>query len=467
MRLHDYQESAVRFALDSFRDHGGCGLFLDMGLGKTLTTIAIMDIWHAMHPRSRFLVVAPKTVAVNTWPDELDKWADAHRLDYAVACSAKPDPKRRAKALEAGATVTIINQENLGWLDSHVDVWPWDCIVLDELSGYKSSTAKRFRLLKRRRGNLSSAPGRSRHGRPVSWVLGLTGTPAAKGLMDLWAQCYLLDGGHALGPTLTSYRQRWFVPGRHNGDVVYEWLPRPEAYGRIMAAIAPFCLTMMARDKLPGLPRRTVIDHTVAMPDDTRTAYDAFRRDKWMELDGAEVSASNAGVLCNKLTQFTAGCIYPDPGVDAPVMRLDDAKLDEFDRVLQESQGEQILVFYQFRDELARLKARYKGMVHTTDEPGIVAEWDAHRVPILATHPLSNRFGLNLQHSGHIVVWLSLTWSLEDYTQANARVDRQGQERPVQIHRIIEPDTMDARKLNVLAGRAELAGAVMEELRRD
>ena len=179
MRLHDYQESAVRFALDSFRDHGGCGLFLDMGLGKTLTTIAIMDIWHAMHPRSRFLVVAPKTVAVNTWPDELDKWADAHRLDYAVACSAKPDPKRRAKALEAGATVTIINQENLGWLDSHVDVWPWDCIVLDELSGYKSSTAKRFRLLKRRRGNLSSAPGRSRHGRPVSWVLGLTGTPAA------------------------------------------------------------------------------------------------------------------------------------------------------------------------------------------------------------------------------------------------------------------------------------------------
>ena len=244
--------------------------------------------------------------------------------------------------------MTIINQENLGWLDSHVDVWPWDCIVLDELSGYKSSTAKRFRLLKRRRGNLSSAPGRSRHGRPVSWVLGLTGTPAAKGLMDLWAQCYLLDGGHALGPTLTSYRQRWFVPGRHNGDVVYEWLPRPEAYGRIMAAIAPFCLTMLARDKLPGLPRRTVIDHTVAMPDDTRTAYDAFRRDKWMELDGAEVSASNAGVLCNKLTQFTAGCIYPDPGVDAPVMRLDDAKLDEFDRVLQESQGEQILVFYQF-----------------------------------------------------------------------------------------------------------------------
>ena len=186
-----------------------------------------------------------------------------------------------------------------------------------------------------------------------------------------------------------------------------------------------------------------------------------------MELDGAEVSASNAGVLCNKLTQFTAGCVYPDPGVDAPVMRLDDAKLDEFDRILQESQGEQILVFYQFRDELARLKARYKGMVHTTDEPGIVAEWDAHRVPILATHPLSSRFGLNLQHSGHIVVWLSLTWSLEDYTQANARVDRQGQERPVQIHRIIEPDTVDARKLSVLAGRAELAGAVMEELRRD
>lgn len=192
MRLHDYQESAVRFALDSFRDHGGCGLFLDMGLGKTLTTIAIMDIWHAMHPRSRFLVVAPKTVAVNTWPDELDKWADAHRLDYAVACSAKPDPKRRAKALEAGAAVTIINQENLGWLDSHVDVWPWDCIVLDELSGYKSSTAKRFRLLKRRRGNLSSAPGRSRHGRPVSgcWASPARPPPRASWTCGRNATCW-------------------------------------------------------------------------------------------------------------------------------------------------------------------------------------------------------------------------------------------------------------------------------------
>lgn len=465
MRLHSYQASAVRFALDSFPRHHGCGLFLDMGLGKTLTTICIMDLWHATHPDARFLVVAPKTVAVNTWPAELEKWSQAHRLDFAVACGMKPDPKRRAEALARNATVTIINQENLGWLDKHVDEWPWDCIILDELSGYKDPGSKRFRLLKRRRRNLNASPLRSRRGREASWVLGLTGTPAAKGLMDLWAQCFLLDGGDALGATLTAYRTKWFTPGRRNGNVVYEWKPRPEAYDGIMTAIAPFCLTMLARDKLPGLPQSTVIDHMVPMPEGTRAAYDEFRREQWMEVGDTEVSAPNAGVLCNKLAQFTAGCVYPDPEVGGDVVHLDDAKLDELDRIITESQGEQILVFYQFRDELERLKARYGRLVHTTDEPDIVARWDRHEVPILATHPLSSRFGLNLQHSGHIVVWLALTWSLEDYSQANCRLDRQGQTRPVQIHRLLEPDTVDMRKVAVLSGRAELAGAVMDELR--
>lgn len=463
MRLHSYQASAVRFALDSFHTHGGCGLFLDMGLGKTLTTICIMDLWHAMHPDARFLVVAPKTVAVNTWPAELEKWSDAHRLDFAVACGMKSDPKRRLAALDQGATVTIINQENLGWLDEHVAEWPWDCIVLDELSGYKDSGSKRFRLLKRRRRNLNAGPSRSRRGCGVSWILGLTGTPAAKGLMDLWAQCFLLDGGRALGSTLTAYRSKWFTPGRRNGHVVYEWKPRGDAYEGIMAAIAPFCLTMLARDKLPGLPKATVIDHMVPMPEDTRVAYDGFRRDMWMETGGVEVSAVNAGVLCNKLAQFTAGCVYSD--VDGRVVRLDDAKLDELDRIIAESQGEQVLVFYQFRDELERLRARYGRLVHTTDEPDVVARWDRREVPILAAHPASSRFGLNLQRSGHIVVWLSLTWSLEAYAQSNCRLDRQGQTRPVQIHRLLEPDTVDVRKVMVLEGRAGLAGAVMDELR--
>lgn len=467
VRLHPYQESAVRFALDALPRHHGCGLFLDMGLGKTLTTICIMDIWHAMHPESRFLVVAPKTVAVNTWPAELAKWSGAHRLDHAVACGMKSNPKKRMEAIRQNATVTIINQENLGWLDRNLGRWPWDCIILDELSGYKDSSSKRFRLLKRRRRNLSAGPKGSTTGRGVSWILGLTGTPAAKGLMDLWAQCYLLDGGRALGETLTGYRTRWFTPGRRNGNIVYEWKPKPDAYDAIMKAVNPFCLTMLAHDKLPGLPQSTVIDHEIPMPETTRQTYDHFRHEMWMELRNTEVSAANAGVLCNKLAQFTAGCVYPDKDAPGDVVRLDNAKLDELDHIVNEAQGEQILVFYQYRDELARLRERYGDKVHTTEESDVVAQWDAHRVPILAMHPLSGKFGLNLQYAGHIIVWLSLTWSLEDYSQANCRLDRQGQRRPVQIHRLLEPHTVDTRKTAVLAGRAELAGAVMDELRHD
>ena len=453
--LHPYQKQAVRFALDGTRNHGGAGLFLDMGLGKTLISIAIMDIWHAHDPELKILVIAPLLPAYKTWVDELGRFSDMHHLDWAVACGKHMSEKQRRQAIERNATVTIINQENIAWLDRTYPHWPWRAMVIDELSGFKSSNAKRFRILKRRRADMD-------------WVVGLTGTPAAKSLMDLWSQIYLLDGGRALGHTISAYRERWFTPGRHKGHVVYEWKPRPFAYQAIMNQIGPFCLTMLARDKLPALPRRTVIDHEIDCPKDTREAYETFLRDQYIELDGSKVSAVNAGVLVNKLTQFTAGCLYPDLKLDpeGTVTHLDDAKLDELQTIIDANPGEQILVFYQFKDELRRIRERWPDSMDVRD-PGALDAWHGNRLTILAAHPASARFGLNLQHEGHVVVWLSLTWSLEDYLQANARLDRQGQTRPVQIHRILESDTVDMRKPLVLEGRANLQDMVMDELSRD
>lgn len=467
VELHAYQKQAVLFALQAFHTHGGAGLFLDMGLGKTLTTIAILDVMHRLHPDWRFLIVAPKTVAVNTWPAELAKWRQAHTLDWAVACGVKSNAKQRREALAQQATVTIINQENLGWLDRELAQWPWDGIVLDELSGYKDPSSNRFRILKRRRQDRTHAPKHPGHGRPVQWVLGLTGTPAAKGLMDLWAQCRLLDTTGALETTLTRYRETYFTPGRRNGHVVYEWRARPGAFDRIMRRIEPFCLTMLAREQLQGLPDKPlIIDHWVEMPEQTRREYERFKHERWLELAGRQVTAVNAGVLAGKLVQFTSGCLYPDEdSEDGRIIHYDAAKLDVFDRIMAESQGEQILVFYQLRDELERLRAKYGKRVRTVDEPGIVDAWNRGEVPVLAAHPAQAKFGLNLQHAGHIIVWLNLTWSLEDWAQANARLDRQGQTRIVQIHRIVTRDSVDERKLDVLSGRAVLADAVMGELK--
>lgn len=453
--LHEYQQEAVRFAFRSFRANGGAGLFLDMGLGKTLSSIAIMDIAHRLDPSLRFLVVAPLLPAWQTWPDELEKFGDLHSLDFSVACGRRMTAKRRMKAIDAGATVTIINRENLSWLDDAMPrKWPWRALVIDELSSYKSANTKSFRVLKRHRGGFD-------------WVLGLTGTPAPKGLLDLYSELYLIDGGQALGSTLTSYRNRWFHATRWSGDMVIEREPNPGAYREIMDAISPSCLTMLARDKLPNLPRTVVVDRMLDMPGTTRDAYDEFRREMVVDLGDGDVSAANAAVLTNKLTQFTAGCLYPDAqeNPDGEVVHLDDAKLDELARVIEENPGDPVLVFYQFQDELRRLRERWPDL-KTVKDAGVSEAWNAGDVPLLVAHPESAKYGLNLQKGGHIVVWLTLTWSAESYAQSNARLARQGQERPVQIVRLIERESVDERKRDVLAGRAALESAVMEELKR-
>lgn len=447
IRLHDYQQQAVRFALTALQQSGGVGLFLDMGLGKTMITITIMSLLHAADSSLRFLVVAPKLPAYRTWPDELEKTRELHDLSWSVACGSHMNATQRMRQVTADATVTIINQENLVWLDEQLRVWPWRFIVLDELSAYRSPGAKRFRVLKRRRKTMRG-------------VIGLTGTPAPKSLLDLWAPVTLLDGGRAFG-TLTRFRSEYFTPGRRNGHIIYEWLAKPDTYERIMSRIRPFCLTMRAKDRLKGMPDMLISNILVDMPQATRAAYDRFRRDYLLQLGDTSVDAVNAGVLVNRLTQFTAGLLYSDD--HARVHWLDEAKLDALTRLVDDL-GEPILIFYWFQGELTRLRERFGSRLHTVDEPNIVTEWNKGRVGLLAAQPMSAKFGLNLQQGGHIIVWLSLPWSMEDWLQANARLARQGQSETVRVFRLVEPDTIDDRKLAVLEQRIGLQDALMAEL---
>lgn len=454
--LHEYQKQAVRFALAAFRSPvKGCGLFLEPGLGKTLTSIAIMDILHETHPDDRYLIVAPALVARNSWPDELDHWKSLHDLDWALAAGT---PKQRLKALERNATVTIIGRDSLDWLDKTLKRWPYNGIIVDELSGFKTPGSTRSRILRR-------------HAKQADWTLGLTGTPATKSLLDLWGEISIIDRSGILDTSITRYRSRWFDADRYvnTGGMPrpVSWKPKPGAQERILDLIRPFCLSMTARDMLPGLPDMITVDHWLDMPYSTRVEYERLRHDMVAELpDGITVTAANAGVLTGKLSQLTCGCLYPDPDDDdRRISRLDDVKLEELDRIIHDTDGP-VLVFYQYQNELERMRERIPDL-HEIHEPHAVDRWNRGEIRVLAAHPQAAKYGLNMQSGGHDIVWTSLPWSFDDYRQACDRLHRQGQKDTVRVHRLLESRTVDAHKKQVLDGRIALHEAVMRTLKEN
>lgn len=450
MTLHEYQKRAVAFALDRLHGpHQGAGLFLEPGLGKTLVSIAVMDIIHVADPSTRFLVVAPSLVARNSWPDELERWKGMHRLDWTVACGT---PKQRTAALKTGATVTIINQENIGWLDTTLKAWPYTHLIIDELGGYKNPNAQRFRILRRRR-------------RRMRGCLGLTGTPAVHDMLDLWAETLLIDNGLALGGSIVRYREQWFTPDRWMNRRVIGWREKPGSRKAILGLLEPFCLSMRARDNLPGLPAQLDSHEWLDMPRGTRDAYETLRRDMLAETpEGVTVTAANAGVLTGKLSQLTSGCLYPDADdPDGRIIRYDNAKLDRLDDILHAADGP-LLVFYGYRDELDRMRARIPGL-REIHEDHVLEDWRAGRVPVLAAQPAAAKYGLNIQAGGHEIAWTCLPWSFDDYRQACDRLHRQGQTRPVNVHLLTEDGTVDGMKIAALERRMSLHDAVMGALK--
>ncbi|MCH1940012.1 DEAD/DEAH box helicase [Holdemania massiliensis] len=423
---HQYQAIAEQYALD----HPRCGLFLDMGLGKTVITLTVIDklIYDYFEvTKGRVLVIAPLRVAEDTWSRESSKWDHLQHLRISKVLGSA---KRRLEALSTPADLYIINRDNVVWLiQIFGNQWPFDMVVVDELSSFKNPKSQRFKALKK----LSPLFKR---------FVGLTGTPAPRNLMDLWSELYLIDRGERLGKTMRAYQQRYFVPGRRNGYVVYDYIPIDGAERQIYDRISDVCMSMTAADWLQ-LPDRIDLTREIQLPTSVMAAYRRFEREKYLELmDGDNpLLAANAGVLAGKLTQFSNGAVYLE---DHSWQPIHDCKLDELEQLIEEANGQSVMVFYNFKHDFQRLIDRFAAyeprMIKNADD---IADWNAGKIQLLLAHPASMGHGLNLQDGGHIVIWFGLTWDLEIYQQANARLHRQGQQQSVRIYHIICKGTVD------------------------
>lgn len=442
---HNYQTTATQYIID----HDEAAIFLGMGLGKSVITLTA--IWQLMldyFTIHRVLVVAPLRVARDTWPAEVAKWDHLEGLTVAVAVGTKRD---RLNALAASAMVTVINRENIPWLVNQLGgSWPFDMVIIDELSSFKNHRAKRFTALVKMRPHVKR------------WV-GLTGTPAANGLMDVWAQFRLLDGGQRLGRFITRYRERWFVPDKRNGMQVFTYKPRAGAEDEIYGAIGDMTLSMRTTDHLQ-LPELTVTTMPVVLEPKERRVYEQLKSDLVLDLDGATIDAANAAALSGKLLQLASGAIYTS---DGQWTAAHDRKLDALEDLVEAANGSPLLAAYWFAHDRERITAHFPQARELKTSAEIEA-WNKGEITLGLIHPASAGHGLNLQSGGHLLVWFSLTWSLELYQQTNARLYRQGQLEPVTITHLVAEGTLDEAVLKALdtkdATQAALIDAVAQEI---
>lgn len=447
---HDYQWKAIEFALG----HDHCGLFLPMGAGKTVTTLTILKFLLDIQAVKRILIIGPVRVIEHTWPDEVTKWNHTQSMTYSVVAGTQ---KKRIQALDEDADIYLIGKENVKWLiDSRL--FDFDMVVIDELSTFKNPRSQRFKALK------TEMP-------KVDRFIGLTGTPAPKGIPDLWSQIYLMDRGERLGKTLTAFRQRYLKPGRRNGYIVYNWLLQDDAEERIYAKLSDICMSLKAED-CAELPPVQYLDYKVELTPKVKTKYRAFKREKVLSVQDDNILAANAGVLCQMLLQMTSGEIYvkDDSGKNVRTDILHDEKLKALDDLIESANGQPVLVFYYFQHEEARIRKHLQDQkleVMTLSEDGSIEAWNSGKLDVLMLHPASGGHGLNLQQGGHIAVWYTLpNWNLELYQQANARIYRQGQKSPVTIYRLIAYSSIDEDMAMALEQKDVTQKALIQALRR-
>lgn len=440
-RPHEYQQRAIRRVEDQER----VGLFLDMGLGKTVITLtAVRDLIEDFAV-ARVLVIAPKRVAEDTWSRESEKWDHLQGLRVSRVLGGPAD---RRKALEQDADVYVIGRDNVCWLVEHLGAaWPFDMVVIDELSSFKSPQAKRFKALRKVMPR-------------VRRVVGLTGTPSPNGLMDLWAEVYLLDQGERLQKTIGAYRELYFKPGASNGHVVYQWIPRRGSAEKIEKLLEDLCVSMSAADYLQ-LPDRIDNEIRVRLTGEELQQYRQMEQEQILQLEGDEaVVALSAAAVMTKLLQMANGAVYTEGG---GVHRIHRQKLGALQEIL-EAAGEPVLVFYSFRHDLAAIMEAVPE-ARILEGPEDIAAWNRGEIPVLLAHPASVGYGLNLQQGGHVIVWYGLTWSLELYQQANARLHRQGQEKPVIVHHLIAEGTVDEQVLKALRAKDTSQAALLAALK--
>ena len=413
---------------------------------KTVITLtAINRLMYEEFEVSRVLVIAPKRVAEDTWTREHAKWDHLQHLKVSRILGTA---SQRMNALKADKDVYVIGRDNVVWLiEALAPNWPFDMVVIDELSSFKNPQAKRFRALRKVMPR-------------VSRVVGLTGTPSPNGLMDLWAELYLLDRGERLERTLGAYREKYFKPGARSGYVVFKWLPVKGAEKQIRDRISDICVSMSAADYLT-LPERIDNVIPVSLSKKELAAYRKMEEEQLLELgDDDMIVALNAAAVMTKLLQIANGSVYTASGA---VERIHDAKLEALEEIVDTTDSP-VLVFYSFRHDLGAILGAIEG-ARTLEGPQDIADWNDGKIRVLLAHPASVGYGLNLQDGGHTIVWYGLTWSLELYQQANARLYRQGQEKPVIIHHLITEGTVDEQVMRALQAKDTSQAALLAALK--
>lgn len=395
------------------------------------------------------LVIAPKRVAENTWSKECAKWEHLQHLRVAKIMG---NERQRLESLHSTADVYVINRENVVWLvdtaQNYLGGWPFPIVVIDELSSFKSTQAKRWKALRRVRGRIRR-------------IIGLTGTPRPNGLEDMWPEVYLLDQGARLGRTLSVFRQKYLVPEKMNGHIVYSYRPREGAEGEVYEKLADICMSIRKEDVL-SLPGQIYEDVVLDAPPALLKQYKQFERDKVLEcLDAdGEIVAGTAAALTNKLLQFANGAIYD---MDKQVHHIHDIKLDALEEMIEEAGGDPVLLLYSYQHDADRIRQRIK--CHALDKPEDIDAWNRGEIPVALAHPASIGHGLNLQDGGHILIWFGVPWSLELYQQANERLNRPGQKNVCRIYHLIVKGTHDERVLKSLYNKDIGQAAAIEALR--
>lgn len=443
---HNYQQ----YCIDRIINDPAIGLFLDMGLGKTVITLsAIKKLKYEYWRVAKVLIIAPKKVAESTWIKEASKWTHLSTLRFSFVLGSA---EKRRQALNTSADIYMINRENVQWLVSYYrNAWPFDMVVIDESSSFKNHQAKRFKALKAVRSHISR-------------IVELTGTPNPRGLMDLWAQVYLLDGGKRLGKTITAYRDAFFTPGKRNRTTIFSYDPKPGASEQIYNLISDICISMKAEDYLE-LPDLVFEDVPVKLDEAAQKAYNRLERDTLLPVDETVITAGTAAVLRGKLLQLCNGAVYDE---DRNVIQVHDCKIEALLETVERLNGQHAMICYNFQHDRERLLEALNAThltVKVYEGKEQEDEWNAGKIDLLLVQPASCGYGLNLQDGGRFVIWFGLTDSLELYLQTIKRLHRQGQTLPVTVIRLIVEGGTDEDVLASLGEKNNSQECLLEALK--
>ena len=420
--LRKPQKKAVKFIKKKKR----CALFMKMGAGKTLASLTAIQELIDKQKVKRVLVIGPLRVMSTTWPDEVDKWEHLKHLTFAKAIGT---PAKRSQAVQADTNLTFINFENVEWLVTHHGKdWPFDMVVVDESSGFKSHKSRRFKALRK-------VAHKSKY-----FVL-LTGTPSPNGLSNLWSQMFLLDQGERLGKNMTLFRNRYFNKAGYMG---YQYELKEGADHKIHAAIEDLVLAID-----PGFEELSTVSINLpcVLPSGLTSKYKALKKKMVMDVQESEIIVESAAALSNKLLQFANGAVYDE---EKNVHEIHSIKLKALKDLIEDNPNENILLAYNFIFDKNKIVNEFPDAVILNENPDTIKAWNDKKIPLLIANPKSAGHGLNLQFGGSIIVWFGLTWDLELYQQFNARLPRPGQTEPVRIFHLVMQDTIDTLILEAL-----------------